>query len=140
MRGAIGNALLLNIIITFVAIIIIFFSSILAYSKAYRVKNRIVEIVEKYESYSSDAELEIKNSLGGMGYQLGECSNVTDNTLVNNTGYRFCIEEIKLKNTLNSPKYYKVTTYVQFYFPVIGEFFSTKVTSETKILGADYSY
>lgn len=140
MRGAVGNALLLNIIMAFVAIILIFFTSILAYSKAYRVKNRIVELIEKYEKYDLEVEKEIKKSMLEMGYQLGECKKTDDKVLKNNTGYKYCIEEIRLKSGSENPKYYRITTYVQFYFPIIKQIFSPAVTSETKILGTDYHY
>ena len=143
MRGALGNTLLLNIIIIFVSIIVIFFVSMLAYSKAYRAKNRIVEVIEKYGEYNSDAEAEIITSLTEMGYQLGSCDKkgkLKGNFIDNNTGYKYCIEEIFLtesnkktdneeidstdsneetvdKRTSKGARYYKVTTNVQFYFP-----------------------
>ena len=135
MRGALGNALLLNVIVIIVAIIIVFFTSILAYSKAYKVKNRIIEVIEKYSDYNSAAENEISSSLAQMGYQLGNCK-VESNTQ-NNTGYRYCIQ----KNTTSGGSYYyKITTYIQFYFPVIEEFYNPPVYGETKVLGKNYDY
>jgi hypothetical protein len=141
MRGALGNSLLLYLIIAFVIIIIVFFSSVLIYSKAYRAKNRIVEVIEKYGYYpeNNDAdrsiEEEIVNSLGAMGYQLGDCKK-SNGVIQNKSGYKYCIE----KKSSNEGTFYKVTTYVEFYFPLINELFDPEVTSETKILNKNYDY
>ena len=45
MRESLGGSMLLNLVVIFTGLIIIFFVGILSYSKAYRVKNRIVEII-----------------------------------------------------------------------------------------------
>ena len=134
MRGALGNSLLLFIIIFCVSLIVLLFLGILSYSKAYKAKNRIIEIIEKYESYNIDAEDEIAFSLGTMGYQVGSCEINNKNT----SDYKYCVYE---KNTTNGGKYYKVVTYIQFYFPVINEFLDDiPVYGETKILGKSYDY
>ena len=39
--------MLLNLVVIFSGLVIVFFIGILSYSKAYRVKNRIVELIEK---------------------------------------------------------------------------------------------
>ena len=136
MRGALGNSLLLYIIVAIVAALAIIFSSVLAYSKAYRVKNRIISVIEKYEEYNTDAENEISASLIQMGYRLGSCDDTDDESVGNNTGYKYCVSRYESSGGY----YYKVTTYVQFYFPLIQELMSAPVTGETKILGKSYDY
>ena len=54
----------------------------------------------------------------------------------NSTGYRYCIYRVESSEGY----YYKVTAYVQFYFPIIGEIFAPPVYGETKILGKNYNY
>ena len=135
MRGAIGNASLLNIIIFILATLLVFFVSVLAYSKAYRAKNRIVEVIEKYGVYDSNVEAEITPFLSDIGYQLGNCKHESDNS----TPYKYCVDRID-NGDANGPYLYRVTTYVQFYFPVIGELISPAVTSETRTLGISYDY
>jgi len=110
--------------------------SILAYSKAYRAKNRIIDVIEKYGEYNDYAQNEIMDSLKEMGYQLGNCEHTS--SVTNTSGYKYCIEERKAQDV--DGYYYKVTTYVQFYFPVIEQMFQPPVTSETKILGKEYDY
>ena len=136
MRGALGNSLLLFIIIFCVSLIVLLFLGILSYSKAYKAKNRIIEIIEKYEDYNINAEEEVIFSLGTMGYQLGSCKDKEKNK--NTSDYKYCIYE---QSTENGGNYYKVVTYVQFYFPVINELVDNiSVHGETKILGKSYNY
>ena len=47
MRDAVGGSILLNIVIIFLSLVIVFFAGIMAYSKAYKVKNRIIEFIKK---------------------------------------------------------------------------------------------
>lgn len=75
MREAIGSSLLLNIAIVFIGVISAFLISSIAYSKAYKVKNRIVSIIEKFdgqcnfEGYGTDnCTIAIENDLNAMGY------------------------------------------------------------------------
>ena len=56
MNQAISNALLFNIVIVFVIVLIGFFVGSLSYSKASKVKNRIIEEIEKYGESADDQE------------------------------------------------------------------------------------
>ena len=77
MRESLGGSMLLNLVVIFTGLIIIFFVGILSYSKAYRVKNRIVEIIEKYGTYekidsSTNTNIvtdELNNDLKAAGYE-----------------------------------------------------------------------
>lgn len=135
LREAIGNSLLFNLVIVFVALVILFFVGILAYSKAYRVKNRIIETIEKYGDYYTAIE-EIETDLKTMGYSSAFNSNCSDDNL-NTSTYKYCIY---YKESGDSSYYYKVVTYVHFDFPIIGDFVTFPVHGETKILGKSYNY
>lgn len=160
MRSAVGNSLLLNLVIVFVGIVILFFVGIISYSKAYRVKNRIVEIIEKYEDYPGtnigsgpEVSTEINESLKKMGYSVVRSTNCNDqrvrNHIINITGntyknlntenYNYCVYEIGNKLSRGG-KYYIVVTFVHFDFPVIGNLINIPVYGETKVLGIDYDY
>ena len=162
MRESIGNSLLLNLVIIFSGIVILFFIGIITYSKAYRVKNRIIEIIEKYDGYTScnlndsDSKCaikEINESLSESGYSLitKDCGkvqghlddvNVSLNAISDNKNsgdYNYCIYEVTDKSSDNS-KYYIVATFVHFDFPVIGNWINIPVYGETKILGKAYNY
>ena len=153
MRDAVGGSLLLNLVVIFTGIVIIFFVGIIAYSKAYKVKNRIIELVERNEGYpssSEDAEFEkeIITELSKVGYRVvseritndkcsrdssrGNCVNK------NTTYYYYCVCEHS--DSVSSGTSFEVITYVQFEFPVIGDLITFPVKGETKVLGKSYDY
>ncbi len=137
MKESIANAYILNIVIVFVVIFIFFFASSLTYSKAFKVKNRIVDIIEKYESYNSAAVAEIASTLSEMGYRVNTTNkgcprrNEKDSLSITNNSYRYCVYEYDTPKG----KYYGVSAYMYFDFPIIGESLELPVYGETKILG-----
>lgn len=161
MRESLGSSLLLNIVVIFTGIVILFFVSILSYSKAYRVKNRIVELVEKNGSYEN-ASVEIDKSLSEAGYAIAnknlctstrvqnhlknEVGIITDSndpvvSLNTTNGYNYCIFEVNSENSyISNGKFYVVVTFVQFEIPIIEDLLTFPVYGETKILGKIYNY
>lgn len=148
MKEAIGGSMLLYIVVFIVSVVMLLFVGILSYSKAYKVKNRIINVIEKYEDFSSLAQQEIEDDLVNLGYtslNLSE-SDCDGYEMINNS---YCIKEICLdemkdpvtKETIcKSGKYYKVKTFMTFNFPVINSFMKTDVKGETKIFGKNYNY
>lgn len=136
MREAIGSSMLLYIVVIFVSLIMLFFVGTLAYSKAYKVKNRIVEVIEKYEDYSDKALTEIEADLKNIGYQSGVNNKKCSNGNLNKSSYKYCIYKVSASNGY----YYKVETFVHFDIPFIGDFIEFRVKGETKILGKSYNY
>lgn len=140
MRSAIGNSLLMNIVVIIVTAIILVFVGILSYSKAYRVKNRIIEVIEKYETYDDDkVKDEISVFLGQAGYQLGNCEIEDDATPDDTRGYKYCIQTVYEDNVRKTgSRHYIVTTYVEFNFPIINSLLRVPVRGETRTLGIEY--
>lgn len=136
MREAIGNGMLLNVVIVIVAAVMLFFAGIFSYSKAYRIKNRIVEIIEEYGEYNSTAESAISTDLKTAGYFNAKNKSCSSDN-VNSTTYNYCIYKI-INSDENNSYYYKVVTYTQFNFPFIGDFIKIPVKGETRILGKEY--
>jgi len=141
MRSAIGNSLLMNIVVIIVTAVILIFVGILSYSKAYRVKNKIIEVIEKYGTYDNEsAQDEIKIFLKQTGYQLGSCETETDATNQETGGYKYCVRAVY--DDMEEKKgshYYVVTAYVEFNFPVINSLLKVPVKGETRTLDMDYS-
>ncbi len=158
MKESISNALLFNMVITFVVILIAFFVGSLSYSKAFKVKNKIVEEIEKEGENSSDPENayayaydEIESWLGsgddgnGIGYRkntaggannTGNCSTDSSNAeLVNKTSnYEYCVYRISTCDNSNKAKcgvYYQVVAYMYFDVPVVGDLIKIPVRGET---------
>lgn len=139
MREAVGNAFLFNFIIVFLVAIIFVLISSISYSKAFKVKNRLVDIVEKYECYEEtncQSKTEIENVLGEIGYRVShkaECETISGKTLLtatNDTNYRYCI----YKNDANRGYYYSVIAYAYFEIPLVGGYFEIPIKGDTKVI------
>lgn len=147
MKDAVGGSLLLNLVVIFTSIVILFFVGIIAYSKAYRVKNRIIEVIERYETFDERGIKELKTELLRVGYRTatsdqikskcGEDSLSYNTDLNKNADFLYCVYD---KNNSTSGEAYEVVTYVRFDFPVIGDFLMFPVKGETKVLGKGYDY
>lgn len=74
MKQSIGTTYLLNIIFIFIVIVFAFLSATLSYYKAYKVNTRILNAIEEYEGYNGNAQQEINQILGGIGYTRGNSS------------------------------------------------------------------
>lgn len=156
MKDAVGGSILLYIVVIFVSIVILLFVSIISYSKAYKVKNKIIEIIERNDGQITDdsglmnsALLdEINQELNRVGYRVtsngvssekctADSSRGTCNNL-NTTTYQYCICE--QTSATEGGLSFEVITYVNYEFPVIGDLLTFPVKGETKILGKDYNY
>ena len=84
MKAAIGNTLLMSIMATFVTTVLLILISSIVYTKAFRIKNRIVDVIEKYEKYDDSAKDEIAPMLSNIGYMANDYSN---NSKCNNPRY-----------------------------------------------------
>lgn len=141
MREAIGGTWLFGIVIVF----IVLFSSYLAisvnYSKAFKVKNSIVTMIEKYEGIDDEVATLIANYNRSVGY--GVASNcrgrgqgfelVNTNALGQN--HRYCVSCVNGESgsRLNQA-YYTVTVFFRLDLPIIGNIFVFPVSGETKPL------
>ena len=158
MRDAVGGSMLFYIVIIFVTAVMLLFSSIMTYSKAYRIKNRILEVIEKYGEYTNEATEEINIDLSASGYNSSYPSNCekirnrligdqdgryasakiseNQNKKENNLGgYNYCV--FKLDNVEDGYSYI-VVTFTEFQIPVIGEILTFPVYGETQTLGRTY--
>lgn len=147
MREAVGNVFIVNFIITFVGIFIFFFAGSTAYTKAFKVKNKIINIIEEYETYNnSDVKAKINDYLSEAGYRVitsYTCPMRDGSKVVNGANgnsnvindYQYCIYEFTDNDSENDYKYYGVQTYMYFDFPIIGKTIAIPVYGETKVLG-----
>ncbi len=141
MRDAVGGSLLLNVVVIFVSVIILFFAGIMAYSKAYKSKNRIIEVIERYGKYDSDVADILNGDLRTFGYRSATPTQIRQKCGTNNENtyaYFYCVyyDEDSAKEGYS----YNVVTYIHFDFPLIGGLLEIPVRGETKILGKNYNY
>lgn len=141
MKEALGNAFVMQFVITFIVLFIFFFVGSLSYTKAFKVKNSIINSIEKYGGYddslNSEVKQEINANLKSMGYQVKngvpKCNprnGVAAMTMTANS-YRYCV----YKYETSRGNYYGVTTYMYFQIPVIGANIEIPIHGESKVIG-----
>ena len=151
MREAIGGTWIMGIVVFFV----ILFSSYLAisvnYSKAFKVKNEIILIIEKWAGHSPCAQEEIRERLDRIGYFVfSQCA--TDYMGFESGGganagvdgrYRYCIKKFQehadpetshgFNEHATMPRaYYTVGVFFRLDLPLFRDLFTFPVTGETK--------
>lgn len=158
MKGAIGNAFILNMVITFMLIFYTLLIGSMAYSKSYRTKNYLINLIDEFErnekgDFTSTATLknqwddEANEYLEKVGYQLSTSQGNTCKTnidkyslyLGNGAGrYDYCIyKRIDIKdgdgNKVIKQRYnYMVLVYMKLDVPVLGQFMKFPIRGETK--------
>lgn len=111
MREASGSTILLQIMMVFISIYIAFMAVTINYSKTFRVKNSIINMIEKNEQPDI---------------------NKIEDYLVNKAHY-YNDYDVCRNHTKRGP-YYQVTTYVDFKIPLTNNKLSFKIKGETKVL------
>lgn len=119
MRESIGGALLLNIVIVIVGIISAFLIGSIAYSKAFKAKNRVIAVIDEYngvcdfDNYNDECANKINDELKDMGYSSNisaECKKGVYNSYINDStgvkdisakylgdnGLKYCVYEFTL--------------------------------------------
>lgn len=147
MKESLGNAFLFNLIIAFTLIFIALFSASLIYSKAYKFKNRIVDIIESNQiKNKSRGEIiaEIDEILTDFGYRMDDAGcesnesfrnsslKPTENIMetLHNDTYRVCI--YKIENDQTKMFYYKVIVYMYLDLPLVGDLIQIPLKGETR--------
>lgn len=143
MREAIGQTFLFNLVITLVAVTIFVLIGAIAYSKTYKIKTKLVDIMEKYKGHENVYEAakgEISQYLYSIGYRrnknsMQECPNKDGGTVLNNRSeiFHYCVYEFDSGMGLNRGKYYGVLVYIYFDFPIIGDLIEVPIYGETEV-------
>lgn len=141
MKEAIGNSAITIIIITFMGILILILASSSSYSKASKVRNRIIEMIENNQGYGPDCKAcinpwddfreNLDSELSNYGYRINssndncrECPKGMSNEECNSSDvklidtfskYQYCVYEIHTVKGV----YYGVETYMYFDIPLV---------------------
>ena len=155
MREAIGNTFIVNLLLVFIGVMSALLVGSVSYSKAFKVKNRIIYTIEKYGGWDvktsggrNVVQAEIEASLKDIGYPLvvangtifgSGCPERKGAKLVygghKGTGsaantYHYCVYEYSGARE----HYYGVTTFMHFDIPLIGNYLEFPVNGKTKPL------
>lgn len=141
MRESIGSVFLYNIIILFIIIVFGLLSATISYYKAFKVNERILYIIDKFEGYNGFAVEEIQNYLTSIGYTYNpdgqrECADEKNGgTLITSkkAKHLYCVyyfsddrgnnEKTRL-NGDEEPIYYNysLVSYIYADLPIVGSF------------------
>ena len=143
MRDAFGGAFSINLMLIFLVLYVSFICVALNYSRAFRVKNRIINIIEQQEGYTvgyeNSAEDQIKTYLVNAGYNIQESqvngTGISNKNVICNgcTFYQpgYSIAEVP---TGAGNSYYYVETYMVFTLPVINVHIPIRIGGETRLI------
>ena len=144
MKEAIANAGIFNIIIVFIIVLMGFFVGSLGYSKAFKVKNMIVNEIEKNKVFDEDVKTVVESELHKIGYRMNTGSNTVtcpleDGKSAINSGsdFQYCIYKFTSStkdsdnNNVKTSTYYRVVSYMYFDVPIINELIKMPVKGDT---------
>lgn len=159
MKDAISGVLLFQIVILFILLFTGIMSLTINRSKAFAVKNDVINIIEKNEGTNlSDISLsdDLVKAMTDDAYRtVGKCSN-DDYVGYDREGKRdnvhpsICIKKIVVSNDSNLSSdmfidaenekgcYYQVLVFYKLDFPLINQIFNFSLLGETKVLYGDY--
>lgn len=133
MKEAIGTSMVFNLIMVFIAVFIALLVGSIAYSKGFKVRNRIIDIIEYHEGYTDKAASEIDENLGSIGYPISskQCPTYNEQNAISiSSAYRYCLYNYGT----NKGDYFGVMVFIRFDFPLIGDFLEFGVYGETRVL------
>lgn len=140
MRDAIGGVFSLQIILVFVILINGYMAYSVNYTRAFRVKNGIINIVEEREGFTKDSKTteEIHDYVSRAGYGLSSVQQLAVRNSDNVDGWYckgedgYCVKcfDNTGNNTITSDNaeyrgvYYSVRTYVNMDIPILNRIFT----------------
>lgn len=153
MRESIGATWILGIVLTFIALFSGYLAFSVNYSKAFRVKDGIVDRIEKHSGFNQEAIEDINDLMKEINYSSeGNCSTfftdselpyigVTDNVRSNpitdgaydNSEYNYCVQRIDSFNSNGtlSASYYKVYVFFSLSLPILNSSSTFNISGET---------
>lgn len=148
MREAIGASWIMIIVLTFIALFSGYLALSINYSKAFRIKDGIVDRLEKHSGPNTDSIEDIYNLMKEINYNsMGSCDLLKNEDGVDFIGvnknmvtkkpthgtYNYCISKVNAFNPSGqmTSAYYKVVVFFSLSFPVFDELLSFHVSGET---------
>ena len=157
MKESIAQSFIISLILFFFGILVLLLFGSINYSKAFKAKNRIINIIQKYGEFNDATRTEIAESLQKGGYQTALKTDYKKNPLNSkcnkyakelgvdsknikypasesdyNGGryYDYCVIEVDA----GLGNYYQVVTFMKFEVPLVRTFLEFAVKGETKVL------
>lgn len=115
MKDSFGGSIMIYIIIFFLGIYIVFIALTLRYAQSFRVKNKIIDLIEEHDGFTTEANDSIEDYLISTNIK----PTAIGINIVNNGD---------LKNTC----YYVVTSFIDWEWPFLGISGQWDIHGETK--------
>jgi len=152
MRETIASTWIYQLVIIFILMFVAFLVLSLTYSKNYKTKNEIINIIEKYEGVNVKSVQIINNYLIYNNYKIkGRCpagsgwKGVTDldstklEDVDSDTKYYYCINKKYSSKKANEKKgsivkskmFYQIKIFFKFNLPVVGDIYTFTVDGTT---------
>lgn len=136
MKEAIGTSYVFTLVMTFVGILIAMFVGSIAYTKGFKVRNKIIDIIDKNEGYTLDAgeaKDQIDESLASIGYRIVDkkCPTKKGVNSIAQSDYRYCVYEYTHEE---KGTYYGVMVFIHFDIPLLGDFVEIPIYGESRII------
>lgn len=152
MRESIGGAWLFGIVVTFIVLFSSFLAYSVSYTKAFNVKNMIIDYIETSEGYTSytassdiynanlsnDPTVEGKsfNLIKNVGYNYSLTQNIVCEKGYNKPG-GYCLVKVCPDGSSVSNVHYKVTTYIALEIPIVSVVVKIPISGETRSIYHD---
>ena len=126
MRDAFGGVTNIVIIVVFLALVSGFLAFNVNYTKAFRVKNKIISTFEQYEGNcdnpSDDCNTEIKAYMNSLGYNAPNFSLTSDGYTCHQ-GMGYCYKRVDINNASDTKQkaYFKIVTQININIPIINK-------------------
>lgn len=147
MREAFGGSWLLGFVVLFIVLFSAYLAVSVNYTKAFKAKNKIINIIEQNEGFTTTkcktnkADDCLKNSkstedkiyayLKESGFLINDLNDKVcpkDYNLIKNGGY--CVQSI----CTSQGSYYRVITFIKIELPIVWQTFTVPIKGETKVL------
>lgn len=138
MREGIGQTFLFSLVITIVGIMLVILISTMVYSKTYKIKTKLIDIIDKYNGDVDSARTEIQDYLIDIGYRRNSnnnqsCPEKGGEKLNEYDIFHYCLYRFSADSTGNKGNYYGVLVYIYFDIPFIGNAIEFPVYGETEV-------
>lgn len=135
MRESFGGAFMIKLALIFIILYISFMALAISYTKAFRLKNQIINILEQYQyNGESDVVGKVDEYLEDFSYNFSNNDNVSANCYDHDdaifTERGACI----VPQGEGNKRYYKVITYISIDFPFFDVPLILPISGETKTI------
>lgn len=143
MRDSIGGVVSIMFIGVFMLVVSAYLAFSVSYNKAFRVKNKIIKILEQHEAFDADTKTDIDDAMKDIGY------NTNENLSIECDGYNYqcqngyCVAWVEIKNDDLNSGYFKVVTSTAMNIPILNKISGINILTvegDTITLQPDYKH